>query len=155
MDNGQHTNGSSLQGAPVAVRQRYIILDALRGFALLGIVLANFPEFSLWTFLSDEAQAALPTAALDRGCHWLLYLLVDGKFYTLFSLLFGMGFSIIIANAARRGADGFRIFYRRMTVLLLIGLVHLLFLWSGDILALYALMGMLLPLFRHQDIRTS
>ncbi len=148
MDNGQHTNGTSLQGAPVAVRQRYIILDALRGFALLGIVLANFPEFSLWTFLSDEAQAALPTAALDRGCHWLLYLLVDGKFYTLFSLLFGMGFSIIIANAARRGADGFRIFYRRMTVLLLIGLVHLLFLWSGDILALYALMGMLLPLFR-------
>ncbi len=98
MDNGQHTNGTSLQGAPVAVRQRYIILDALRGFALLGIVLANFPEFSLWTFLSDEAQAALPTAALDRGCHWLLCLLVDGKFYTLFSLLFGMGFSIIIAN---------------------------------------------------------
>lgn len=47
MDNGQHTNGTSLQGAPVAVRQRYIILDALRGFALLGIVLANFPEFSL------------------------------------------------------------------------------------------------------------
>ena len=72
MDNGQHTNGTSSQGAPVAVRQRYIILDALRGFALLGIALANFPEFSLWTFLSDEEQAALPTAALDRGCHWLL-----------------------------------------------------------------------------------
>lgn len=99
MDNGQHTTDTSSQGAPVAVKQRYIILDALRGFALLGIALANFPEFSLWTFLSEEAQTALPTASIDRGCHWLLYLLVDGKFYTLFSLLFGMGFSIIIANA--------------------------------------------------------
>ena len=69
MDNGQHTNGTSLQGAPVAVRQRYIILDALRGFALLGIVLANFPEFSLWTFLSDEAQAALPRSTEGAtGC---------------------------------------------------------------------------------------
>lgn len=137
------------KAGPVTGRQRYIILDALRGFALLGIAIANFPEFSLWTFLSEEATAAMPTAQADRVVRWAEYLLVDGKFYTLFSLLFGMGFSIIIGNAAKRGANGFRIFYRRMTLLLLMGLLHLFFLWSGDILALYALMGMLLPLFRN------
>jgi hypothetical protein len=45
----------------------------------------------------------------------------------------GIGFSIIIGNAAKRGANGFRIFYRRMTLLLVIGLLHFFFLWSGDI----------------------
>lgn len=139
---------------PVTERQRYIILDALRGFALLGIAIANFPEFSLWTFLSKEATAAMPTAQVDGVVRWAEYLLVDGKFYTLFSLLFGIGFSIIIGNAEKRGANGFRIFYRRMTVLLVMGLLHLCFLWSGDILALYALMGMLLPLFRNYSNRT-
>ncbi|MBQ6186276.1 MAG: DUF418 domain-containing protein [Bacteroidales bacterium] len=119
-------------------KKRYIVLDALRGFAILGICLANFPEFSLWTFsdpsgwtISDNVTRAIQT------------FLIDGKFYTLFSLLFGMGFSIQIDNA-----DGeTRTFYRRMIVLFLIGLCHLLFLWSGDILMLYAAMGMILPLF--------
>lgn len=133
--------------APVASSERYVILDALRGFALLGICMANFPEFSLFTFLKLEAAAALPTAEADRVARFLLYVFVDGKFYTLFSLLFGMGFSIIISNAMKKGADGFRIFYRRMAVLAGIGALHLMFIWSGDILMLYALMGMLLPLF--------
>ena len=141
-------------GMPVKSSERYAILDILRGFALLGIVLANFPEFGLYTFLNTEATEAMPTATADRAVRFLQYFFIDGKFYTLFSLLFGVGFSIIIANAAERGADGFRIFYRRMSVLLVIGLVHLMFLWSGDILMLYALLGMLLPLFRHVTDRT-
>lgn len=127
--------------------KRLIALDALRGFALMGIALANYPEFSLWSFLSDAEQGAMPTAQADTWTRWLQLLLVDGKFYTIFSVLFGIGFSIIIANARRRGADGMRIFYRRMTGLVLIGLLHLMLLWSGDILLLYALMGLLLPLF--------
>lgn len=90
----------------------------------------------------------MSTVVPDHITRWLLYVFVDGKFYTLFSLLFGIGFSIIIRNAERKGADGFRIFYRRMTLLLIIGFIHLMFIWSGDILMLYALLGMLLPLFR-------
>ncbi len=129
--------------------ERYAILDILRGLALLGIVLANFPEFGLYTFLENDVTETMPTAVADRVVRFLQYIFIDGKFYTLFSLLFGIGFSIIIANAAKRGANGLRIFYRRMFVLLLIGFVHLMFLWSGDILMLYALLGMLLPLFRH------
>ena len=54
-------NNQTVPG-PTTERQRYVVLDALRGLALLGIALANFPEFGLWTFLSDEAQAAMPTA---------------------------------------------------------------------------------------------
>ncbi len=134
--------------SPVKTSERYVILDALRGFALLGICMANFPEFSLYTFLSPEAAATMPTAVADTITRYLLYILVDGKFYTLFSLLFGIGFSIIIRNAERKGANGFRIFYRRMGMLLLFGFLHLMFIWSGDILMLYALLGMLLPLFR-------
>lgn len=134
---------------PVKSSERYAILDVLRGLALLGIALANFPEFSLYSFLPVEAAGAMPTAGIDRIVHYLQYIFIDGKFYTIFSLLFGIGFSIIITNAAQKGANGFRIFYRRMFVLLLIGFLHLMFLWSGDILMLYALLGMLLPLFRN------
>ncbi len=135
--------------APVKTSERHIILDALRGFALLGICLANFPEFSLYTFQKPEIVAYMPTAGIDKIVRFLQYLFVDGKFYTIFSLLFGIGFSIIIDHAAQKGADGFRIFYRRMIVLAAIGSLHLIFIWSGDILLLYALLGMLLPLFRH------
>lgn len=134
---------------PVQSSERHIILDALRGLALLGICLANFPEFSLYTFQSSERITSMSTVGIDRTVRFLQYLFIDGKFYTLFSLLFGIGFSIIISNASRKGTDGFRIFYRRMTVLAFIGFLHLFFLWSGDILLLYALLGMLLPLFRN------
>lgn len=134
--------------SPTSDKQRYIILDAMRGLALLGICLANFPEFALWTFLPREAQEAMPTAHADDVVHFLQYVFVDAKFYSIFSILFGIGFSIILSHAEDRGNSGIRLFYRRMLTLLAIGLLHLLLLWSGDILALYAVAGMLLPLFR-------
>lgn len=139
---------------PVEGRQRYLILDVLRGFALLGICLANFPEFSLYSFLNDEAAAAMSTASADSVYKYLLYVFVDGKFYTIFSLLFGVGFSIILSNVTARGGNGTRVFYRRMFFLLLIGLAHLLLLWSGDILMLYAVAGMALPFFVGAKDRT-
>ena len=123
----------------MAEKKRYVILDALRGFAILGIILANYPEFSLWTFADPAGHSAA-----DRVVQALLTFFVDGKFYTLFSILFGMGFAIQLENAEGRLGT----FFRRMGVLLTLGLLHLLFLWSGDILMLYAAMGMLLPLFR-------
>lgn len=135
------------QGAPVDEKKRHLILDALRGFALLGICVANYPELSLYSFLLDNPKELFPTAAIDKVVQWVLYILVDGKFYTIFSLLFGIGFSIILENNRQRGANGTVIFYRRMFFLLLIGLAHLILIWSGDILMLYAIVGMTLPLF--------
>lgn len=134
---------------PVRSGERYILLDALRGLALLGICLANFPEFSLYTFLKEDAAAGMSTAGIDRIVRYLQYVFIDGKFYTLFSILFGIGFSIIISNAMRKQVNGFAIFYRRMVIPLLIGFLHLMFLWSGDILMLYALVGIFLPFFRN------
>lgn len=141
-------------GAPVEAKQRHVILDALRGFALLGICLANYPEFSLYSFLGQNARASFPTTAIDNLTQYFLYIFIDGKFYTIFSLLFGIGFSIILENNRKRGANGTLIFYRRMFFLLLIGLAHLILIWSGDILMLYALVGMTLPLFLHCKDRT-
>ena len=107
----------------------------------MGIALANFPEFGLWTFLSSEKQAAMSTANIDEIVRFLLYMLVDGKFYTIFSLLFGIGFSLILARHGRR------LFVRRMLLLVIIGFLHLMFIWSGDILLLYAVGGLILTLF--------
>lgn len=142
------------QSGPVEGSQRHVILDAMRGFALLGICLANFPEFSLFTFLKPEAVAEMPGYGIDRVTKYLIYLFVDGKFYTIFSLLFGIGFSIILENNLKRGANGIAVFYRRMIYLLLIGFAHLMLIWSGDILMLYAAVGMLLPLFRNLKDKT-
>lgn len=125
---------------PTTERQRHVILDALRGLALMGIALANFPEFALWTFLSSEQQAAMPTAYIDEIVRFLQYLVVDGKFYSIFSILFGIGFSLIMER------HGLKLFVRRMLILVIIGFLHLMFIWSGDILLLYAVGGLLLTL---------
>ena len=125
---------------PTTAKERYVVIDALRGLALLGIALANFPEFALWTFLSADEQSAMSTAGVDRIVRFLQYMLVDGKFYTIFSLLFGVGFALILSR------HPVSLFVRRMAILTVIGACHLMFIWSGDILLLYAIGGLLLPL---------
>ena len=137
----------STKVSPVKSSERYAILDVLRGIALLGICLANYPEFSLYTFQGEEVVEAMPTANIDHIWRYFHFAFIEGKFYTLFSLLFGIGFSIIISNIAQKNQGVYTIFYRRMFFLAVIGFLHLLFLWAGDILLLYALIGFLLPLF--------
>ena len=126
---------------PTTEKERHLILDVFRGLALAGIALANYPEFALWTFLSAEEQALMPTAEVDKIVRFLQYAFIDGKFYTIFSLLFGVGFSLILAR------HSVSLFLRRMLILVGIGFCHLMFIWSGDILLLYAVGGLLLPLF--------
>ncbi|MDE7351419.1 MAG: DUF418 domain-containing protein, partial [Muribaculaceae bacterium] len=120
--------------SPIEASKRHVILDALRGFALLGICMANFPEFSLYSFLPAHVAETMPTSGWDLITKYFLSIFIDGKFYTIFSLLFGIGFSIIISNVAKRGGNAFVVFYRRMFFLLLIGFIHLMYIWSGDIL---------------------
>jgi uncharacterized protein len=128
-------------------RDRIELLDALRGFALLGILLANILVFSGWMFLGDEEKVALAGEAATQWQQRFHRFFVDGKFYTIFSLLFGAGFALQLQSLKRRGADGLRIYRRRVLILLAIGLVHSMLIWDGDILTLYALLGLLLPLF--------
>lgn len=139
--------------APVSATERMDLLDGLRGFALLGILLANIDYWSGWLFLTPDQAAALAGSTQAHLQHFLHKLLIDGKFYTIFSLLFGLGFTLQLSRLERRGANGIAIFRRRLFVLLAIGLVHLWLIWDGDILTLYALLGLLLPLVRHWSER--
>lgn len=129
---------------PAPAIQRTTLLDALRGFALFGVVWSNYAFLSLWFFSPPEQRDALPGAAWDGPLTTFHDILIDGKFYSIFSLLFGIGFGFFL----EKGGAGRARFIRRMLVLLVIGWLHLRYLWGGDILALYALLGLLLPLFR-------
>ncbi len=134
--------------APIHVNERADILDVLRGFALLGVLLDNLFGFTGWGFFTQPMRESLPTWPGDGILGLLELSFVQGKFYSLFSLLFGIGFSIILVRNEQKGINPLKIFYRRLLVLLLIGAGHLFLLWEGDILFLYALIGLFLPLFR-------
>ena len=140
--------------SPVPVTERADILDAIRGIAILGIFLNNINGFSGYIFLNEEYKKLIPTYAVDNVLSFLQHVFVEGKFYSIFSLLFGIGFSIILTKNAQKGIGSLRIFYRRLLVLMIIGLIHCYFLWDGDILLLYALIGMVLPLFRNCGDKT-
>lgn len=138
---------------PISHNERADILDILRGFALLGIGIANYAVFSLYIYQSPAAQKAFSTSAIDEWLQLITTALVEGKFYSLFSMLFGIGFSIILTRRQKDG-NGLIIFYRRLFVLLFFGLAHCFLVWDGDILFFYAVAGMLLPLFRNLTDRT-
>jgi len=142
------------QATPVSLTERADILDVLRGFALLGVLLDNLFGFTGWGFFTQANREALTTWPADGILGMLELSFVHGKFYSLFSLLFGIGFSIILIRNEQKGINPLKIFYRRLFILLLIGAGHLMLLWEGDILFLYALLGMLLPLFRKCADRT-
>lgn len=137
-----------MSAAPVAGPQRHEVLDALRGLALFGVLLVNLRDFSLYALLPDAAQAALPTAGIDRVLATAMALLVDVKSATLFAMLFGVGFALQMQRAAS-DPDVARRYLRRLLLLVVIGLAHAWLLWWGDILRYYAVLGLLLlPLGR-------
>lgn len=119
---------------------------------MLGIFLANIREFSGYSFIDNASRAALtgPNNALYES---LQATFVDGKFYTLFSLLFGIGFAIQLSRLQDDPKRSSRTYLRRTFVLLAIGLVHLIVFWLGDILTFYALLGFFLYLFRSASDR--
>ncbi|KIC93851.1 DUF418 domain-containing protein [Flavihumibacter solisilvae] len=118
---------------PSSKPERIEVIDALRGLALLGILLANVPY-------SSEATAV--DAATKAGFH----LLIDKKFITIFSMLFGFGSFIQFQRATENGIAFRPYFFRRMLLLFLIGCVHAYLFWFGDILRDYAICGMALLL---------
>lgn len=140
--------------APARGAERFEAIDALRGFALMGILFANLPYWAGLPFARPEELPALAGGIDLKAFSAFFNFVLDGKFYTLFSLLFGLGFALQLDRLEKRGADGLRVFRRRMWALLLIGAVHILFVWDGDILTLYAALGFVLPLFRKTSDRS-
>ncbi|MGQ0383708.1 MAG: DUF418 domain-containing protein [Gammaproteobacteria bacterium] len=139
---------------PVGASERVLELDVLRGVALFGVLLVNIVLFARNDMMATSDQLlALPTAAIDGAVHAVLAWLVEGKAYTLFAFLFGLGFCLQMQRQELRGVDFDRVYLRRLTVLLLFGIAHNLFIWAWDILHLYALAGLVLFALRHRSDR--
>ena len=133
---------------PIGDAERIEVVDVLRGFALCGILFVNIMWFKAPGSLGAFSYEGPP---LDRLVAAGVLALAQGKFFTLFSFLFGWGFATQFLRAEERGAAaGFpRRFLRRSAVLGLIGVVHIALLSEGDILLLYAVVGLLLLPLRH------
>jgi uncharacterized protein len=143
-------DGASTEAASAPARERIVALDVVRGVAVGGILFANVFVFFGLTFLPPERAAALPTAAADQVALFLERVFVEGKFYSIFSLLFGIGFGVQLARGGDAAVPRFR---RRLRILLGIGAIHAVFIWAGDILMLYALLGFTMPWFARKSDR--
>jgi uncharacterized protein len=137
---------------PVQQQERIELLDLLRGFALFGILMVNmqlfnnphtimFGDFSIW---KDP---------LSLSSNWFIRFFFEGKFYILFSLLFGMGFQLYLQKADENKSI-LPLFRKRLMYLLLFGLLHVVFVWFGDILVWYALFGFVMTWLRKKSNRS-
>ena len=144
---------SAPPAAPTGERHRIEAIDAFRGVALGAIFLLNLAPFTGFAFMTMDDIRRSATASVDLPMAGLIVWLGYGKFYSLFSLLFGIGFTLQLAAAEARGDRTLSLFRRRLAVLLAIGAVHL-YVWEGDILVLYALVGFLLVPLRHLSNRS-
>lgn len=134
---------------PITQNERLEIIDVLRGLAVCGILIANIQLFSGALFQLEVFRDQAPLA--DRIAQFLIQFFVGGKFYSIFSFLFGFGFALQIERAEQRGDTEARLFKRRLYWMLVIGFLHAFPLWYGDILSIYAMTGFFLIKFRRTD----
>ncbi|MFC0028339.1 DUF418 domain-containing protein [Micromonospora chaiyaphumensis] len=133
-------DGGRPRSAEPRARKRIVALDVLRGFALCGILLANVQPIAHRGGDLGTARRPETTAAT------VLHLLVDQRFFPIFSVLFGVGFALLLESAQARARQPRVVLLRRMLALLAVGLLHFLLLWKGDILTVYAALGLLVLL---------
>ena len=126
---------------------RIVSLDIIRGLAVMGIFSVNVVGMAMiqnaYFYPPDYGFSSLG----DKIMWALNFIIVDGKFRSLFSILFGASMTLVIERAIATARSGWRVHYARMVVLLLFGLAHYYLLWWGDILANYALVGMIAFIF--------
>ena len=128
---------------PITANQRIEALDVVRGFALLGIFLMNVEYFNRTLSSLGEGMPRGLTG-IDWLASWFIAYFVQGKFWTIFSLLFGMGFAVMMTRAERAGRAFKVVYLRRVVALALFGAAHFLLLWEGDILFSYAVGALML-----------
>ena len=123
-------------------RGRVHALDVARGFALLGILLVNIGFFAL-PFV-DIMEGEVPTCCTELSFWRLVKITAEGKFYPLFSMLFGIGLVLQRRRVMGAGGSFVPLYLRRLAILCVIGLIHGLLFWYGDILFVYSIAGLLL-----------
>ena len=132
---------------------RILTLDIVRGVAVMGILVMNIAAFAMPFPAYANPAAYGGDSGLDLASWAFNFLIFDGKMRGLFSILFGASTLLVIERATASGRGGGKAHYARMLVLLGFGLIHFYFIWFGDVLALYALSGMLLYFFRNRSPR--
>ena len=134
-------------------RERIPELDLLRGFALFGIIMVNVQFIGLPFFkaLTDLHPFTDPLSQFSKG---LVGILLEGKFITLFSFMFGFGFWMFTHRARERGRTAGPLFFWRIFLLALFGAAHATLFWAGDILIPYAILGLLLLIFLNRSDKT-
>jgi uncharacterized protein len=139
------------QASPIAAAERIQSIDIVRGVALLGIFIMNLPYFSASIFAAF-AGTQPPQPFHDRAAEVIRDVLFAGKFNGMFSFLFAVGFTIQLERLSAQNRQA--IYARRLLVLLAIGLIHGCIFWEGDVLHIYAALGLLLLLVRRASNRT-
>ena len=135
--------------APISSSERVAVLDVLRGLALYGVLTANL----VWIYSGIEL---LPPDKIERGsiAGFYMQMFVSGRAISTLTILFGLGFAVQLARADERGQDVRGAFVRRLLAMLMFGAAHILLLWWGDILWIYATTGFALLWFRRCRVRT-
>lgn len=139
---------------PIQSSQRIEALDIARGIALFGILMVNMSFFSYPVLYADFLETPLWEGSSNQFAQSIIYLFFEANFFTLFSLLFGIGFMIFMEKAEQKGHAVRSLYVRRLGVLLVFGLIHLFFIWFGDILTIYAIIGFFLLIFRRRSPKT-
>jgi uncharacterized protein len=145
---------SDAEGAgPITSSERILYIDILRGMALFGILAANMRGFNAPLDLYGNIRPLFHGRA-DLIAQGFIDIFIQGKFVTLFSFLFGLGFAVQMSRAVARGAKFMSFYPRRLAALALFGLIHGILIWWGDILLTYALAGAMLLFFRNRGQKT-
>lgn len=134
---------------PIPPAEREPILDTLRGFAILGILLVNMevmrgPD---WLILLDGGSVPASSGLIDRIAGFAIGWLATGKFVSILAILFGMGAALIAGRSSRAGQSPRPLLARRYVWLCAFGIVHMLFLYPGDVLFVYGVTGLILLAF--------
>lgn len=137
--------------APISKNDRIEYMDMLRGIAVFGILIANLRWFSLYT-PGEEGLFVFP--GLDKVVWLLQNVFIEGKFYSIFSFLFGWGVALQIERSQRDDVSTAKFIRRRLGFMLLLGGMHMLLLWEGDIVFLYGIVGFVLFALRKFSNRT-
>jgi len=146
--------GKNEYSSPVAEQERVHELDIIRGFALLGILIANMPFFASPNIYLTMTGVTWWTESWNVFAEFIIQFFTASKFFTMFSFLFGLGFVIFLQRATEKVSKPKTLFMKRLFYLLVIGLVHAFGIWYGDILVLYAMTGVFLLLFYSRKPKT-
>lgn len=116
------------------MKKRIQVVDGLRGFSLLGILIANMLYFQ---YANITVEAVQPSTWWDQGAYYFTKIFVEGSFVPIFGFLFGYGVILFVRSLENRKSSARGPLWRRAIGLMVLGILHMIFVWDGDILLIY------------------